>query len=156
MLPAVIFSQAISDAMKMHGIRSVAYQRPSQLTVSLHKPCHQRCRSISVLQGPPTSVTYCGNDAASDMTAISALTTRQSDEHRNASSVQMECEAIEKNSISDSMYSEWRYNSRIHHIRAGSAGPAVLLIHGFGVGAWQFKVPPTSYRYVHNLRFISV
>ena len=42
--------------------------------------------------------------------------------------------------ISEGLYYDWRYHSRVHYIQAGSEGPAVLLIHGFGVGGWQFKV----------------
>lgn len=37
-----------------------------------------------------------------------------------------------------SQWWDWRYNSKIHYRKQGDTGPAVLLIHGFGVGAFHF------------------
>lgn len=34
---------------------------------------------------------------------------------------------------------QWKYNSRIHYRQQGSSGPCVLLVHGFGVGAFHFE-----------------
>jgi len=34
---------------------------------------------------------------------------------------------------------EWRWRSKIRYFKAGSGGPPLLLIHGFGVGAWHFE-----------------
>lgn len=33
----------------------------------------------------------------------------------------------------------WKYNSKIHYRKQGDTGPVVLLIHGFGVGAFHFE-----------------
>ena len=33
----------------------------------------------------------------------------------------------------------WKYDSKIHYRHQGSKGPAILLIHGFGVGAFHFE-----------------
>lgn len=38
-----------------------------------------------------------------------------------------------------SQWWSWQYNSKIHYRQKGSDGPAVLLIHGFGVGAFHFE-----------------
>lgn len=37
-----------------------------------------------------------------------------------------------------SQWWQWKYNSRIHFRQQGSSGPCVLLVHGFGVGAFHF------------------
>ena len=38
-----------------------------------------------------------------------------------------------------SQFWEWRFNSRIHYRTAGSTGPAIVLVHGFGVASFQFQ-----------------
>ena len=39
----------------------------------------------------------------------------------------------------ESQWWDWKYNSRIHYRRRGSEGPNILLVHGFGVGAFHFE-----------------
>lgn len=34
---------------------------------------------------------------------------------------------------------QWKYNSKVHYRQQGSCGPCVLLVHGFGVGAFHFE-----------------
>ena len=38
-----------------------------------------------------------------------------------------------------SQWWQWKYNSRVHYRQQGSSGPCVLLVHGFGVGAFHFE-----------------
>ena len=38
----------------------------------------------------------------------------------------------------ESKWWPWKYNSRIHYRQQGSVGPCILLVHGFGVGAFHF------------------
>lgn len=38
----------------------------------------------------------------------------------------------------DSRWWQWKYNSSIHYKHQGSSGPCILLVHGFGVGAFHF------------------
>lgn len=38
----------------------------------------------------------------------------------------------------DSQWWQWKYNSRIHYKQQGLSGPCILLVHGFGVGAYHF------------------
>ena len=33
----------------------------------------------------------------------------------------------------------WNYDSKVHYRKQGSSGPPVLLVHGFGVGAFHFE-----------------
>ncbi len=33
-----------------------------------------------------------------------------------------------------SSYVDWRFGTRIKYLHAGTSGPAILLVHGFGVG----------------------
>ncbi|KAL6762310.1 Alpha/Beta hydrolase protein [Haematococcus lacustris] len=39
----------------------------------------------------------------------------------------------------EELYWNWKWRSRIRYFKAGASGPAVLLLHGFGVGAWHFE-----------------
>ena len=39
----------------------------------------------------------------------------------------------------ESRWWQWKYNSRIHYRQQGSSGPCILLVHGFGVGAFHFE-----------------
>jgi hypothetical protein len=34
---------------------------------------------------------------------------------------------------------DWKYSSRIRYYQAGSTGPPLLLVHGFGVGAYHYE-----------------
>lgn len=38
----------------------------------------------------------------------------------------------------DSRWWQWKYDSKIHYKQQGSSGPCILLVHGFGVGAYHF------------------
>lgn len=39
----------------------------------------------------------------------------------------------------ESRWWPWKYNSRIHFRQQGTSGPCILLVHGFGVGAFHFE-----------------
>lgn len=34
---------------------------------------------------------------------------------------------------------DWRFESRVHYRMAGTTGPAIVLVHGFGVASFQFE-----------------
>ncbi|KAK9839381.1 hypothetical protein WJX84_005938 [Apatococcus fuscideae] len=38
-----------------------------------------------------------------------------------------------------SQFWDWRFGSRIHYRTAGTTGPAIVLVHGFGVASFQFQ-----------------
>lgn len=48
------------------------------------------------------------------------------------------CEALRALVQPDSQWFNWRFGSKIHYIQKGRTGPRVLLVHGFGVGSFQF------------------
>lgn len=39
----------------------------------------------------------------------------------------------------ESLFWDWKFGSRIHYRKAGTTGPAVVLVHGFGVASFQFQ-----------------
>ena len=48
------------------------------------------------------------------------------------------CEALRALVQKDSKWFGWRYGSKIHYRQKGHKGPCILLVHGFGVGSFQF------------------
>ncbi|CAL5220694.1 g2745 [Coccomyxa viridis] len=48
------------------------------------------------------------------------------------------CEALKALVQPDSQWYNWKYGSKIHYRQKGRSGPRILLIHGFGVGSFQF------------------
>ena len=48
------------------------------------------------------------------------------------------CEALKVLVQKDSKWFSWRYGSKIHYRQKGDKGPCILLVHGFGVGSFQF------------------
>lgn len=49
-----------------------------------------------------------------------------------------------------SQFWDWRFNSRIHFRTAGSTGPAIVLVHGFGVASFQFQALMDELSKVNN------
>lgn len=127
----------------------------TDLPAATHFPRPQRRASSNSAHSATASVgTGClsGGTWGSDERRLPQRTAHRSSSSRalghraasGASSVQMENDAPSAaengHGVSEGLYYDWRYHSRVHYMQSGSEGPAVLLIHGFGVGGWQFKV----------------
>ena len=58
--------------------------------------------------------------------------------HAEASTLASTSEALKALVQKDSKWFSWRYGSKIHYRQKGDKGPCILLVHGFGVGSFQF------------------
>jgi hypothetical protein len=69
---------------------------------------------------PTCQAAVSGELGASDTSSVPYITIDDDIEH--------ECE-----------FYDWKWGSRIAYVRAGRQGPPLLLVHGFGVGAYHFE-----------------